>query len=145
MNLERYPTIAASDFKRFVFYSVGPSGTIKKVVAYDRLRYKIYNLAFGDWDESLQKFDSTKRSNNNDRDKVLATVASTVIEFFEHYPGTSLWVEGRIPANTRLYRMKINQNSREISERFFIQGLFNGSLEDITPDRNYEAFVVWEK
>jgi hypothetical protein len=145
MNLERYPVVPAPDFKRFEFFSVGPNGTIKKVVLYQRFDYKIFNLAFGDWDEELQKMDTTKWSNNNDRDKVLATVASTVLQFFEHNPGMIIWTEGTIPANTRLYQMKINKNSGEIGERFWIQGYFNGTLEDMVAGKNYEGFVLWEK
>ena len=145
MNLETYPVEAKPDYKRFEFFSVGPKGTIKKVVAYQQIGSEIYNLAFGDWDEELQTFDSTKRSNNNDSDKVLATVASTVLDFFEHYPGALICAEGNVPANTRLYQMKINKNSGEIGERFWIQGYFKEIVEDMVPGRNYEGFVLWKK
>lgn len=145
MNLERYPVEAKPDFKQFDFFSVGPKGTIRKVVLFQQVRYNIYNVAFGDWDEDLQKIDTTTRSNNEDRDKVLATVASAVVEFFEHYPGATICAKGNLPANTRLYQIKINKNSGEIGERFCIRGLFNDALEDLVAGRNYESFALWKK
>lgn len=115
------------------------------MVSYQRYGYKDYNLAFGDWDEELQKMDTTKRSNNGDRDKVLATVAATVLEFFEHHPGATICAEGNVPVNTRLYQMKINMNSGQIEERFCIQGYINNAYEDIEAGKNYEYFILWEK
>ena len=70
----------------YEFLSEGPRGTIKKVVLYQELEQGIYNLAFGDWDEKAYKIIDHTKTNNNDRNKILATVAATVIDFMKHYP-----------------------------------------------------------
>ena len=81
MNLEKYGITSDSDRLTFEFLSSGPNGTIKKVVLYQEIASDVYNLAIGDWNEQKQRVDDNARSNNEDREKVLATVASTVIEF----------------------------------------------------------------
>lgn len=52
-----------------------------KYVIYYKLEEDLFNLAFGDWNSELQRIDDTKRSNNGDREKILATVAATAIDF----------------------------------------------------------------
>jgi len=68
----------------YEFYSEGPKGIIKKVVRYSLIEefpYKIYNLGFGDWIEERQDVDDLINTNNQDRQKVLGTVADTVVDF----------------------------------------------------------------
>lgn len=101
-----------------MFLSEGPRGIIKKVVAYQKIRDNIYNLAFGDWDEKAQKPNDKARSNNGDRNKVLATVASTVISFIQYYPSAIVFAEGSTPAKTRLYQIGINHHWLEINQVF---------------------------
>ena len=86
MNHPKYP-IEASD-KRFMyeFYSEGPRGRIKKTVIYSQIDGNLFNLGFGDWNEELQGLDDSSRSNNGDRNKILATVASTALLFTNQFP-----------------------------------------------------------
>lgn len=142
MKLDRYPILSDDGHATYEFLSEGPKGTIKKVVMYQQLQPGIFNLAFGDWDEINQRIDDNIRSNNNDRDKVLATVASTVMDFIHHHPAAILFAQGITPAKTRLYQMGINQNWREIEQLLDIEGFCNGSWESFKPGRNYEAFIV---
>lgn len=90
MNLERYECTADSQFSSFTFDSIGPNRTIRKVINYEQIPgiflpdgSAVRNLAFGDWNEVEERIDDGIVSNNNDRDKVLATVASTIISFTE--------------------------------------------------------------
>lgn len=50
MNLDRYHYLIAHDYKKYIFYSEGPRGRIKKVITYTLLSNDpvTYNLAFGD-------------------------------------------------------------------------------------------------
>jgi hypothetical protein len=83
--------------------------------------------------------------NNDDLDKVLATVASTVIDFIKYHPHAIIFAEGVTPAKTRLYQMGINSNWQEISQSFDILGNFKGSWELFEQSKNYQAFALKAK
>lgn len=137
MNLEKYSVISDNSRLTYEFLSEGPKGTIKKVVLYQEVEENIYNLAFGDWDEKAQKIIDYSRTNNNDRNKVLATVASTVIDFMRHHPGAVIFAKGITPGKTRLYQIGISHNWPKISQSFdnhlilrdFMKGIGNPSRE----------------
>jgi hypothetical protein len=86
MNLDRYNYVISNDYRKYIFYSSGPQGRIKKVVTYTKLSDApvTYNLAFGD-ENAAGVIDDEVVSNNQDRDMVLATVASTINLFCDHY------------------------------------------------------------
>ena len=145
MELQRYISITDSKHETYEFLSAGPKGTIKKVVKYTEIEPGIYNLGFGDWDEVGQKVIDSSRSNNADRDKVLATVASTVIDFMLNHPNAILIARGETAAKTRLYQMGIRKNWHEIDELFEIHGLINNKWHPIESGKNYEAFAARAK
>ena len=64
-----------------------------------------FNLGFGDQDESTGKINDLTISNNSDTDRILATVAATILEFTAHFPDAIVYVKGSTPARTRLYQM----------------------------------------
>src|SRR5690349_279160 len=123
MNLNKYPILSTNEHLTYEFLSEGPNGTIKKVVYFQEIDKDIFNLAFGDWNEAEQGIDDKARSNNNDRDKVIATVASAVIDFIKYYPDASIFAKGSTPGRTRLYQIGIFANLHEISQLFIIEGL----------------------
>ncbi len=114
MQLEKYSVIIDEEHKVYEFLSKGPKGTIRKVIQYQLLGGNLYNLAFGDWNDVEQKFNDMVRSNNQDAEKILVTVASTVIDFMKHYPRSVI----------------------------FVQGIIKGNLEAFQSFRNYEGFIV---
>jgi hypothetical protein len=89
--------------------------------------------------------DDSIRSNNGDRDKVLATVAFTALTFMDQYPKAEIFVEGSTAARTRLYQMGINNNLLEISLNFNVKGYREGSWEAFRQGRNYKAFLIQRK
>lgn len=144
MNLDKYEVIANIDHKSYEFYSQGPRGSIKKLIIYTRLAQwtqNVFNLGFGDWDEKTQRLDDKAISNNNDRDKILATVASTVIDFTKLNPAAIIYAEGATPSRTRLYQMGIKAHWDEISKKFHVYGFRQGDWEAFQLGCNYEAFV----
>lgn len=145
MHLEKYKTVADHDYLSYKFFSVGPKGIIKKGIQYKKIKEDVYNLAFGDWNEQEQKIDDTVRSNNNDRDKVLATVAATVIDFISHHPKKAIFAIGATVSRTRLYQMGIHANWQQIDKLFIIMGFINGEWEVFVKGRNYEAFLLKAK
>lgn len=145
MNLDKYPVKADDERYLYEFYSEGPAGRIKKVVLYELIEKNLFNLGFGDWDEDLKKVIDLNRSNNGDRDKVLATVAATVLDFIEKIPDARIFVEGTTPARTRLYQIGIGNNLTEINEIFEVFEVF-GYIENhwefFCRGKNYEAFLI---
>src|ERR1022692_282226 len=125
MNLERYPFIPGTGNFTYEFYSKGPNGTIKKVVQFQRIKWYnglLFNVAFGDWNEVTECIDDKITTNNLDRDKVLATVAGTVLHFMNEYPNAILIAKGSTNSRTRLYQIGIVYFLEEISDTFEIQG-----------------------
>jgi len=144
MNLPKYPVVASTPYL-YHFYSEGPQGRIKKAVIYAQIEGNLFNLAFGDWDEELRRIDDSTRSNNQDRDKVLATVAFTALDFTHQFPNVEILAEGSTLARTRLYQMEIGNNLLEINKFFEIEGFANGEWEFFFRGKNYEAFLIYRK
>ena len=136
-----------SDFHPYVyeFLSYCPKGTIRKVVYYQEIRENLFNLSFGDWDEDNERNNDNIRSNNLDRNKVLATVASTVIDFINNHPRAIILVKGSTNARTRLYQVEISANLIEITMLFNIYGFFINSWEPFEPGKNYVQFALRAK
>jgi hypothetical protein len=147
MNLDHYPYAPSKNFKHYYFYSEGPNGRIKKTVIYSVLWDDplVYNLAFGDEDLKTGMISDTAKSNNQDRDKVLATVASTVIDFMNTYGNVPIYAQGSTPSRTRLYQLSIAHLLDEITEGFTIRGFRNNNWELFQRNVNYEAFLVEKK
>lgn len=142
MNFDKYSIVSDSDHVTYEFLSEGPKGTIKKVVFFQKFGEGVFNLAFGDWDEEEQKINDKARSNNSDRDKVLATVASTVIDFMKYHPGATIFAQGSTAARTRLYQIGILANLEEISQLLDLKGFSHNAWEAFEDDKNYEAFTL---
>lgn len=142
MKLVTYPVVTDEYHERFEFLSEGVTGTIKKVVFYQEIADGVYNLSFGDWQEPEQKINDKVRSNNNDREKVLATIALTVLRFMDSHPGATVLAKGSTPSRTRLYQIGICNNRHVIDKLFVIEGWVNHRWEPFTSGKNYEAFIL---
>ncbi len=150
MNLEKYEYLADEDYKSFMFLSQGPRGLIKKVVNYTPLAtlpdgQPVMNLGFGDWDEAGSGVDYAATSNNSDRDKILATVASTLLAFTEVLGKLLVYAKGSTPAKTRLYQMGINAHFSAIEPLFEVYGQLNRKWVKFERGVNYEAFLAIRK
>lgn len=122
MKLESYG-ITEKDSMIFEFVSEGPKGHITKRVLYQKNDSEfIFNLAFGDVNIETGDFDDYAITNNGDSNKVLATVAKSILIFIEKNPNAYIYAEGSSPARTRLYQMGISKNIDEIQEIFKIDG-----------------------
>jgi len=144
MFLERYEYEKSRTFGQFYFHSDGPKGRILKVVYYRFLAkvegYQYFNAGFGDFDPVSGKINDLTVTDNNDREKILATVASTAVEFSQTMRKCRLIVKGSTPARTRLYQMKIAIHYAEISKLFEIQGETPNGWEKFKRDQKYSAF-----
>jgi hypothetical protein len=145
MKYPRYPVVVSDDCHMYSFFSEGLRGRIAKVIIYSQIEGDLFNLGFGDWDDELHDLDDTSRSNNGDRNKVLATVAFTAFYFTNQFPNARIVAEGSTSARTRLYQMGIASNLLEINKNFEIEGLFDNGWEPFLRGKNYRAFLIKRK
>jgi hypothetical protein len=142
MNLEGYE-IKVKDSMVFEFVSEGPRGKIKKRIEFIKISGTMYNLAFGDINIDTGEFDDIVVTNNNDTEKVLATVAKTVLLFIENYPQAYVYAEGSTLSRTRLYQIGISKNIEEIREIFDVFGLLEKKhWVNFEKNINYTAFLI---
>lgn len=144
---EQYEYTKSRDLKLYEFYSEGPNGRIRKIVSYAYLGTQdgcaYYNLGFGDYDPMLKGISDLTVSDNGDRDKILATVATTVMEFIRYIPDCRIVIIGSTRSRTRLYQMKIAANFHLITEMFEIQCLTKDrKLVRFKRGENFEGFIV---
>ena len=145
MHHARYRIVTSDNPCVYMFFSEGPKGKIAKGVFYTQIIENLYNLGFGDLTEDLQDLNDFSRSNNGDRDKVLATVAFTAFDFTNRFPDGAIFIQGSTSGRTRLYQMGIAANLPEIAQNFVIKGFINKDWELFSPARKYEAFLVSRK
>jgi hypothetical protein len=146
MNLPRYEYLTEGKAELFNFTSTGPNGEIEKLIVYsEMLEANVYNLAFGDYNKEKGLIDDRIVSNNNDSQKVLATVASTLYVFTDRHPDVWVYATGSSKARTRLYRIGITANLMAISPDFHIFGLQNENWHEFQRGEEYEAFLVKRK
>ena len=131
----------------YEFVSEGPKGSIKKIVEYtETATENVYNLGFGDYDETTKSINDLSVTNNGDSLKVLATVASTVYAFIENHTNSYILATGSTNVRTRLYRMGITNNLAEIMEDFVVYGFTDkGNWEEFEVGEDYEAFLITKK
>ena len=147
MNNPKYLYKTEGLFQIYEFVSEGPKGNIKKMVEYTETATKnVYNLGFGDYDETTNAINDLSVANNGDSLKVLTTVASTIYAFIEKHPNAYILATGSTAVRTRLYRMGITNNLTEITEDFVVYGFSSeGVWEEFEVGKDYEAFLITKK
>ena len=145
MYLERYRYHINESFLDYEFISEGPKGKIKKIVRFTSISGNIYNLAFGDLNQTSGEISDTIVTNNSDSRKVLATVAATVHDFTTQYPKAIIFAQGSTHSRTRLYRIGITNHLPQIQLEFEIFGLQNEIWELFEVRKDYDAFLIHRK
>jgi hypothetical protein len=138
----------SNDFQQYEFESIGPKGIIKKIIRFNLRNIEgttYINIGFGDEDVIRGGIDDLSISNNKDRDKILATIASAVLDFTVIFPDMMVYAKGSTPARTRLYQMGIAANYNEVSSLLYVYGFLNGRWHKFERNVNYEAFFVLRK
>lgn len=131
MDIERYEIESSVGSKYFEFVYSGINGNIVKVVKYVPFPNQegIFNLGFGDKNTESGELDDLVVSNNGDTDKVLATVAMTIYEFFEEHPFATVYLKGSTHSRTRLYQISISKFIEQISIEFEVYGELKNEFE----------------
>lgn len=73
---------------------------------------------------------------------VLATVASTLHEFFNEYPNAIVYSKGSSTSRTRLYQINISKYLNEIVSEFEVFGELEDNIERFKKGVNYLGFYV---
>lgn len=128
------------------FISVGTKGSIMKVVRLQPLKeVGHFNLAMGDViNNDISYFNVT---NNNDRDKVFATIAEIVRLFLTRFPRNHVFVTGNTPAKIRLYQMLVSNNLELISREFKVYGQkqLKGRFKKFKKGESYSGILISNK
>jgi len=121
MNYESYNAVSvADDLSSFDFVSKGKKGEIRKrIIFMPTALPDIYILAFGNITESGD-LDDLSISDNGDRNKILATIATAVDIYTERHPDRMIYFMGSTKQRTRLYRMAVGLNLDELSRTYNI-------------------------
>ena len=146
MKLDRYHLKSDETLSVFEFISIGPKGAIRKIIHF-QLTYTpgLYNLAFGDKHPVSGEIDDLAITNNDDTDKVLATVVAALYVFLDKKPEALVYATGSTPARTRLYRMGITRFYEEIKQDFFLFGRTNKEFYEFEIGKEYEGFLAQRK
>jgi hypothetical protein len=144
MRLEQYESTTNKSQTTFSFISEGRKGKILKKVRYTKVKgYKnLYNLAFGDVKNKSGGIDDRVVTDNQDREKILATVACTVTLFINRHPKAFIVFRGSTEVRNRLYQMAISKYFDELSETFDIKGAIDKKWLPYEKNINYSAFLI---
>lgn len=109
--------------RRYVFDSIGPKGTIKKVVEITALNRKdTFNVGFGDVRNDGTIDDQTE-TNNDDLIRVFATVIEIMRDFIDKNPSALLFFRGSTDQRTAVYQYILKRNFAQFAEKFNITGI----------------------
>jgi hypothetical protein len=144
MNYPHYDIQESISRLHFEFVSQGPKGHIRKVVDYSYIEeLGVWNLGFGDYNAITRSIDDQIVTDNGDGRKVLATVIFTLNEFFIGHPEAIVFFTGSTERRTELYGRIIQQNIRDFSNRFLVEGVNqDGSTEAFNRSKSYFAYLI---
>jgi hypothetical protein len=117
-------------------------GYTPKIVVYQHMFDNFYNLAFGDFQHQNEILDDLIVSDNQDTAKILAAVASTLFDFFQHYEGTIVFAQGCTHSRNRIYRRYLSQFLDIITENFMLLGELDGEVERFQKGKDYTSFYI---
>jgi hypothetical protein len=149
MRLEQYDMKTNKTHTMFDFISEGQKGSVLKSVRYTKIKVKgvknLYNLGFGDVNKETSDIDDLVVKDNQDPEKVLATVAKTIIFFINRYPNAVVFFRGSTEVRTRLYQMAIGKYIEELSDNFDLLGLTEKGWLPFEKNTTYIAFLINRK
>lgn len=145
MNLDHYELQSGRGYSTFQFISEGRKGKIIKIIQFQLTKYpNLYNLAFGDKNESGE-INDLSITDNGDAEKTLTTVVEAIYIFSDKHPGSWIYATGSTEARTRLYRMGINKYLDTARTDFNVMGEHQNDWEWYEKGKDYEAFAVQRK
>lgn len=158
MDLEHYE-IEKLDERTYRFFSMGSKGKFEMRVKFTYIWQNTFNLGFGVLDPVTETLDDLIELRNGDSQKILATVANTVLLFLERFPSISVYATGSTRSRTRLYQMGINKilpllsdynvtGYKSKSNRYEHTGVAfsrQGKWGEIELGVEYDAFLIYKE
>ena len=157
MDYPKYDLNANTNSTIFEFISSGMQGNIDKAIKYTITENpEIVNLGFGDKinfneEDCTFDIDDMNITDNGDRNIVLATVANATYSFTELYPEKFIFFSGSCEIRTRLYRMAISNNYKELVKTFHIFGVLQNPSKvnyynvPFSSSTNFVGFLIKRK
>lgn len=146
MKLDRYELKAGKKLTTFEFLSEGAKGKVPKLIQFQEMNLpNLYNIAFGDLNSLTGQLDDRIITDNNDSEKILATVVAAIYAFTGQYPDAWIYATGSTASRTRLYRMGINKYFDIVEADFDIMGENQNEWEWYKNGNDYQAFAVHRK
>lgn len=143
-NGKQYIFKVSSTGKGYQFNSVGPKGTISKIVKFDELSPDFYITALGDQASGDNEVDFEINSYNNNILIVLNTVAAIIEHFSLLHPEAVIHLTGSENKRTRIYQWRLKRYLQSSKLKFIFLG-HKGELapwEPFEESENYTAFLV---
>jgi hypothetical protein len=143
MTGENYELFSYSGRIAFLFNSEGPKGVIAKIVLFEHLGGKYYNLAFGD----LENYNLNDRviSNNADTRKVISTIFKAINIFFEFHPNAVVQINPVDEKREKLYNFILKNRFDEIDQNYLVKGIAGRKKENYNSKKMYERFEISKK
>lgn len=127
---------------QYTFVSEGPRPVTKLVAYAETDEPDLFNLSLADIEaDGIPNYLSVR--NNGDLERIMATVAQTLLAFFRHHPTATVAFSGSTPARIRLYQAVLAREVRAASTDFIILGLRGEDLEPLQPNHTYDGFVIF--
>lgn len=146
MKVEKYHLKSESTFTRFEFISEGSKEAIRKIIEFqETTNSQIFNLAFGDYNQSTYEIDDLSVSDNGDTEKILGTVVSALYVFLNEFPDVYVYATGSTKARTRLYRMGITKFYDQMKKDFYLYGQIGDEFIDFQLGIDYDGFLAQRK
>ena len=148
MNYEMYTDlIFSNDLNVVDFESTGEKGRIPKRVSFRlTMLANVYNMAYGDLKDG-DIIDDHSRTNNGDRNKILATLANIIDIYTDKYPKRMIYFKGSTKERTRLYRMAVGLHLTELSRKYVIYAeiIKQGEFVLFRKNMSINAFLIKRK
>jgi hypothetical protein len=137
---EHYELNPRNNKRLFYFISEGNQGQILKVIGFQVVRGKIWNLYFGDITEN--GFSDIVISNNADIYKVMNTIAAALYQFLEEHPESIVRIVPVDDKRKRLYNAIFQKRIHEIEPIFHVFAKKGNKFEIYTPNKTYKIFQL---
>lgn len=144
MHYPHYTFAYEPDTEEYHFESIGSKGIIHKIVIFSMAvpEFNIFNLGLVDYNPETGSMSDTSVSDNDDLNKILATIFQISVDYTRRKPNHLVAFQGTTPPRNRLYRMAINHAFEDISQIFDVYGFYKDEWEFFTPNKSYDLFLI---
>lgn len=129
---------------QYWFESIGPNGVIRMCGRFELSTVKnVYQFEFGIHDSIEGDLNTSFRSNNADKDKIISTIFNIILTFLSCNKNAIVRFSGSTESRTKLFRMWILNNWYSVNNSFIIYGNNEQNRwERYQKNREYSAIII---